>query len=427
MYNNIPIPIKIPTAIAPETVGDFSIIKLIQTFSAPHAASPQPFALHPHLTPQGAYTHPIMVLVNAVLTQKRVIFLGFEKPSGEVAEAVLATCALISGTILKGFTRYAFPYTDLTKIDELLKVPGFVAGVKNPAFSHKPEWWDLLCDISTGRMKISNRIEPVAPPDGVIYFQQHYPAYAPNNTGVLNHTNPNSSDLKVSEPSGDVAFMEDIQRSIIARHGEAAIRYKWHKYIWRFTRLTAACEEAVYGAHHPGATEADSGAFGVAGHGHVWADDGARARELGAFVWRIEGWRKSRSYLLLRQDQAQQWGRRPLRNLDLAHQLDRLRVLKLGHAAAGRIYFALRDAVRSYVEINQLLAATPEPHTAVFYIGVGLFHPSREVREATVELLERVREHEAGRHYWAGLGRFAKMAFVRVRGGMVVEGEDEAE
>jgi hypothetical protein len=160
MYNGIPIPIKVPVAVSPETVGDFSLIKLIQTFAEPHAKSPQPFALHAHLTTSGSLTHPIIVLVNAMLTQKRVIFLGHNRPSGEVAEAVLAACALASGGILRGFTRHAFPYTDLSKIDDLLKVPGFIAGVTNPTFENHPEWWDVLCDLPTGRMKISNRKMP---------------------------------------------------------------------------------------------------------------------------------------------------------------------------------------------------------------------------------------------------------------------------
>lgn len=102
VYNGIPIPIKVPVAISPETVGDFSLIKLIQTFSEPHTKSPQAFILHSHLTTGGAFTHPIIVLVNAMLTQKRVIFLGHNRPSGEVAEAVLAACALASGGSSEG-------------------------------------------------------------------------------------------------------------------------------------------------------------------------------------------------------------------------------------------------------------------------------------------------------------------------------------
>jgi hypothetical protein len=32
-----------------------------------------------------------------------------------------------------------------------------------------------------------------------------------------------------------------------------------------------------------------------------------------------------------------------------------------------------------------------------------------------VRLLERIMEHAAGRHFWASLGRFAKLAFFRVK------------
>ncbi|KAI5283774.1 hypothetical protein KEM55_001363, partial [Ascosphaera atra] len=115
LYDEMAIPVKVPTAPIPENVGDFSIIQLIQRFSIPHADSPQPFRLHPHLTTNGPMTHPMIVLINAILTQKRVLFLGHNKSAGEVAEAVLAACALASGGILRGFTRHAFPYTDLSK------------------------------------------------------------------------------------------------------------------------------------------------------------------------------------------------------------------------------------------------------------------------------------------------------------------------
>jgi hypothetical protein len=412
IYNGIPIPIKVPTAISPETVGDFSIIKLIQIFSGPHASSPQPFMLHPHLTTSGAYTHPIIVLLNAVLTQKRIIFLGHNRPSGEVAEAVLAACALVSGTILRGFTRHAFPYTDLSKIDDLLNVPGFIAGVTNPAFANHPEWWDLLCDIPSGRMKISNRIDPALPTEGLLYFQQQHPSFAPNNTGAL----PPSSGSSGSDPVGDNAFMESILRSINSRHGEIALRSKWRDYIMKFVRLAAAFEESVYGASalYIGASEADAGAHGVSGHGYVWPDDTARARELGAHVWRIEGWRNTRSYYALIQDLAALFARRPIRSIDIQYQIDKLRTLKLSREESGNIYLALHSAVTTYDEICQLLASTPENRGGLFHISVGLFHPDLAVREATVELLYRIKEHEAGRHFWATLGRFAKVAFWRI-------------
>lgn len=293
VYNGIPIPIKVPVAISPETVGDFSLIKLIQTFGDPHAKTPQPFALHPHLTTSGPYTHPIIILANALLTQKRVIFLGHNRPSGEVAEAVLAACALASGGILRGFTRHAFPYTDLSKIDDLLKVPGFIAGVTNPTFENHPEWWDVLCDLPSGRIKISQKIEPAPQSDGLHSFQAQNPMYA----SAVN------SATAGSDPTGDGAFMNDVMRSIIARHGEGVIRAKWRDWVEKFTRIAAAFEESVYGASalHVGVEEAEPGNEAVSGHGYVWPDEPSKLRELAAGVHRIEAWRSTRSYFSFKQ------------------------------------------------------------------------------------------------------------------------------
>lgn len=304
VYNGIPIPIKVPVAISPETVGDFSLIKLIQTFSDPHIKSPQPFNLHAHLTTSGALTHPIIVLANAMLTQKRVIFLGHNRPSGEVAEAVLAACALVSGGILRGFTRHAFPYTDLSKIDDLLKVPGFIAGVTNPTFEHHPEWWDLLCDLPTGRMKISSRIEPAGITEGLINFQQQNPAYI-----VASNASSSLSSAMPGDPTGDQTFMAEVLRSINARHGEGSIRAKWRDWVEKFTRVAAAFEKTVYGASalFIGVEEAEPGNESVSGQGYVWADDASRLRELAGGASRIEGWRTTRSYYSFKQVCSSRW------------------------------------------------------------------------------------------------------------------------
>ncbi|CAO3596017.1 unnamed protein product [Absidia cylindrospora] len=163
-YDGIKLPIRVPLTVNAEEVGDFSLIKLINTFSPPpsNAGSPNPH--HPHLDSNGAFTHPIMLLLNALLTQKRVIFLGYGHPSGEVANYVLAACALGSGcgTVLRGFTERAFPYTNLTSVDDLLKCPGFIAGVTNPTYEEHTAWWDVLCNIDTGKITVSKDIQ-VAP------------------------------------------------------------------------------------------------------------------------------------------------------------------------------------------------------------------------------------------------------------------------
>lgn len=304
MYKGIPIPIKVPVAVMPESVGDFSLIKLIQNFSDPHTKSPQPFPPHPHLTTNGPSTHPIIVLANALLTQKRVIFLGHNLPSGEVAEAVLAACALASGGVLRGFTRHAFPYTDLTKIDDLLKVPGFIAGVTNPTFENHPEWWDILCDLPSGRVKISSKIEPAPATEGMAYFQQQNPGQSAL-VNISSSTSSSAPDL-----TGDQAFVGDVLKSIAARHGERVVRAKWRDWVVKFTRVAAAFEESVYGASalyiggDESAEEGGSAAAAAAsrsngilgGHGYVWPDEQSKQKELAGNVTRIEGWRNTRSY-----------------------------------------------------------------------------------------------------------------------------------
>jgi len=68
-----------------------------------------------------------------------------------------------------------------------------------------------------------------------------------------------------------------------------------------------------------------------------------------------------------------------------------------------------------YDVLNQLLCVLPESSGGLFYLTLGLFHRDPAVRGAVVGLLERVMAHEAGRHFWSSLGRFAKLAFFRAQ------------
>lgn len=439
VYNDIPIPVKIPTAPSPETVGDFSLVSLIQTFNTPHVTQPQPFALHPHLTTAGAFTHPIIVLINAVLTEKRVIFLGHQRPSGEVAEAVLAACALASGGILRGFTRHAFPYTDLSKIDELLNVPGFIAGVTNPTFLYHPEWWDLLVDLPAGRMKISSSIAAAPVTEGGTFFSQ-------------NHNMPKEAS---PDPTGDVAFMEEVTAAIEQRQGEQLLRSKFRSYIAKFTRIAAAYEETVYGAsslsvlpptevekapassRRKSSTTTTSTSTGkpLKGHGYVWATEESKLRELSAMTAKIDGWRSTRSYYnfisdlashsLLHKDPSSPLspispasvngvsGLESRPYLDISHTLARLRTLRLSPGEVAPIYIALAQYCTTYSTILELLSHASLSEAGLFQVSMGLFHESWDVREATLNLLERVRQHPAGRIWFARLGGFVNAGFTR--------------
>jgi hypothetical protein len=97
--------------------------------------------------------------------------------------------------------------------------------------------------------------------------------------------------------------MSDVLRSVAARHGEGVIRAKLRDWVEKFTRVSAAFEETVYGASalYIGVEEAEPGNENVSGHGYVWADTPSKLKELAGGVYRIEGWRNTRSYFSFKQ------------------------------------------------------------------------------------------------------------------------------
>lgn len=98
---------------------------------------------------------------------------------GEVCNYVLSTSSLVCpplfGLIHRQFPCVFAPFCDvinvLTKpclnvysyanLTDLgfLSTPGYIAGVTNPMFKTKKEWWDVLCDISTGEIVVSSPVE----------------------------------------------------------------------------------------------------------------------------------------------------------------------------------------------------------------------------------------------------------------------------
>lgn len=99
-------------------ISQYSLIQLVQMFSSTSASLSGP--VHPHLHTSGVATPPIIVLFNALVTAKRIIFLGHHRPAGQVASYVLSACALGSGcgVVLRGFIKRAFPYANLTNREE---------------------------------------------------------------------------------------------------------------------------------------------------------------------------------------------------------------------------------------------------------------------------------------------------------------------
>ncbi|KAL7423106.1 hypothetical protein Q5752_002405 [Cryptotrichosporon argae] len=423
-FKKITVPIRIPMTVFDEDVGDYSIIELVQTFSS-HTPFPAPF--HPYLHTNGAATHPVILILNAIIAHKRVVFLGHGLPAHQVAKMVLAACAMASGCgqVLRGFTESAFPYANLASLDVLEEFSGYVAGVCNPRFEELPTTWDVLCNLETGRVTVSKELK--AGP-----MSNHAARASQSSLGSGSHVGGTSGGSgrgdgaadDVAAPAGkmasaakadsvDAAFMDEIQGAMAAHLGEAHIRVRFAEYMERFVRLASYQEFIATGTTRIG-WPAQAWRDGQLGSGAVFADEQARSREMWANGHRIDAWRRTKSYRLFQKDWARDAPRREI-GFDLQHQVSRLRVAKnMPGREADAIFAALAGAVRSYDQVIELLTYLPAHRGGLIPIATGLFHTWPSVRENTIDLLLTIQQYLPGRIALLALNYYYRKTYLEL-------------
>ncbi|TFY69315.1 hypothetical protein EVG20_g3200 [Dentipellis fragilis] len=431
-YKGHQLPIKMPLSTFPEEVGDYSLIQLIQTFSNPAATTSGP--LHPHLHTNGSLTHPIILLFNALVTGKRIIFLGHNRPAREVSSYVLSACALGSGcgTILRGFIERAFPYANLINREEWESIPAYIAGVTNPIFESSGSW-DLLCDVGTGRMIVSKDIHISCPP-------QTSPSGAPpliTRSGTLRAESSvgseddigrvpgrekevpsQKSDFVAKADNPDNVFIEDIITAINYHFGESTVRARFTDYVQRFVRLASKYEEDVLGLTTIGYPSASfnegHGDHPQLGSGIVFIDEGAGQRELAIHASRIEGWRRTKTYQYFQQDFERSLRTNALQGFDVMHQLWRLRHAKnMNDLEVELIMRSMAENVQTYDQVVELLALSPPHSGGLLPLSYGLFHQQELVRDLTVDLFNQLRVFPVGVQFLQALNHFQRYAYVR--------------
>ncbi|CAB4409813.1 unnamed protein product [Rhizophagus irregularis] len=407
VYSGIKLPIRVPLTVNPEEVGDFSLIKLITTFSP---SSPHPFnhAFHPHLDSSGNQTQPIILLLNALLTQKRIIFLGHGHPSGDVANYVLSACAMGSGSggVLRGFSERAFPYTNLTNVEDLLKVPGFIAGVTNRIFEDHSSWWDVLCNIDTGKITVSKDI--ATPSYGT------KPDERPEEGTRSPSATKTESWGREKWDTTDNEFMAEVMHAIQHHYGETSIRGKFQDYVQRFVRLTALYEIETFGSTKIGMMPENTDHGNILGTGLAFQDENLKLREVAANVNRIEGWRQTISYKYYQLDFQNYLKYRSIKAIDVYHQVAKLKNLRnMPEEEVECLYKALVDNVVTDEQIIEFLSYLPQNQGGLFPIGLGLFYPLKTVRNYTIELFNRINDHTTGSKFVQSLNLFQKHAYER--------------
>ncbi|PWN49412.1 spindle pole body interacting protein [Violaceomyces palustris] len=458
-YRQILLPIRLPLTVFPEEVGEYSLIKFIQTFSGPTSTPVGP--LHPHLHTNGNFTHPIILLFNALVTQKRVVFLGHGQPASLVASYVLAACALGSGcgAVFRGFASRTFPYTNLMNLDDLEKVPGYIAGVTNPRFEDLHAW-DVLCNVETGKITVSRDIpaasaSPVNPRPAITRdtFSSssslgsmsggHHETLSgskasteiegSNNTfgvgGVgVGVGSSSSSSIKSSSinpvrernhalmdarpDAPNNIFMEDILGAIQSHYGERYIRARITDFCAGFARAVSRHEEHFYG-HTTIGPASQPFLNGQLGSGAVYLDRETELKEIQANQMRAEGFRASIPFKFHQISEMERT--RAIKNFDAGHQIARLkRARQLAPGESDLIFETIAKTVRTSEQITELLSFLPPHGGGLLPLGFGLLHPSPYVREWMVDFFLHLCSHPVGKKFVQGLNTYQRLALARL-------------
>ncbi|CAE6478836.1 unnamed protein product [Rhizoctonia solani] len=440
---HLDLPVHCPLSTFPEEVGDFSLIKLINTFPS---SNPVLGPVTPHLHPQGAQTHPLVVLFNALVSQKRILFLGQRLPAGDVANFVLAACAFGAGcSVLRGFTDRAFPFVGLFHTRVLEGLDCFIAGASNPVFETVPIW-DVLCNINTKQITVRKDIT-IPPPPPPLPNTSHMTSFERIGQGI-GHSIPStagiggtgafpapptslaakSGGLKAEDDdaraisgskktdeseSSDSMLMEDICAVIQNHAGELLVRARVTDYVQRFVRLTARWESEVKNAteiDHPSKSYSE----GHLGSGPIFVDEALVAREMPSNSWRINVWRQTTHYTSYRDDFRDHLENRHIKTIDMNHLVSRLRYGRnMSNGEAEMIMRSLCAYVQTYEEVVELLALLPPHHGGISPLCFGLFHPDANIRDLTVDFMTNLRSYPIGLQFLAGLNYFHRFGYVR--------------
>jgi len=97
-----------------------------------------------------------MLIYNSILTEEKILFIGYECSIEETCNFVNSCITLMSPI---NISERVFPYEHLLNLDFLQK-DGYIAGVSNPIFNSRKQWWSLCCNLSTGLI-VDNRMKAI--------------------------------------------------------------------------------------------------------------------------------------------------------------------------------------------------------------------------------------------------------------------------
>jgi len=245
------------------------------------------------------------------------------------------------------------------RFPSFLSSPGFIAGVTNPRFEEMEKWWDVLCNVATGTVKLASHIPATSAPDAHVAM--------------------------------DNEFIQRVLLSISSHHSEDQIRLQFREYAQGIVDL--ANDEAEF------------------------ADEVARKKFTLANQRRAEQWKNSgnESYVNYVKDAADQKDAAAIKGVDVKRVLKRLFVAQnMPEKEVISLFEDITKSVTSDEQVIELLSYLTPQHGGLYPIAQSLYHPSDAVQRMTYALLRRIEGlKQGGERFIGGMNRFLRIAYER--------------
>jgi hypothetical protein len=357
------IPLHIPLFVQKEMIGDVnSLIPFLRAFG-------------------GVNT---MVIFSAVLLEKRVMFVGSpEIEAGTVCEMVLAAANMLSPPfpLLPART---FPYANLNDLG-FLDVPGYIAGVTNPLFKIKSEWWDILCDVETGMVWDESMLGEKQQPNSMAQKLMKAATFADD--GIIQGLLANEADLQ---------FIQKVISGVDQHLGEQFVHDEFTKYSRNIMQLMASFKSSGRKAGGDGPIESLMAAS---------TQNSIRAR--------LAEFEKTRMYQHAKTREAKTPGcaigidiRKSIRALKGSKKIEESELARM----LGEILLVLQEK-DDFVNFLYFM------DNDVNALGICLFHKSGDVRALSCQILERLRVWPCSECAMKRMNGFYKHAFDQRKAG----------
>jgi hypothetical protein len=347
----------IPLAIDEDEIGDerASVIKLISKFK-----------------------QETMIIFNAILEERRVLFVGHNQSASDVCFHVLSACLLVCPPLTGILKTRVFPYQSLTiNGTDFTTVKGYIAGVTNPMFKQREEMWDLCCDLDTGE---------------VIKNEKSYAEVVQRTPNLDQYPADGHEEL-------DLQFLQQIVSMVNSHalkgvnhaYSEDSVRSHFQEYTKRVMRMVL--DDAIFED-----------------------EETKRNMELKnmhrlLLLRDVEHCSTLKNYLQSRGAQRQ---KTTIEAIDAEEYITRLRLFQnLRETEILSIFQDFVRHVRSHEQLLEFLSLLPEAQGGLYPIAVVLFHPSEAVRLSVVAFLRRIDSIKEGSCCISQLNTFLMLTYDR--------------